>query len=166
MEKSRTTIWLSGVFLCAVVLMTAQHGWAQIGTIVTPPGPSIRGGLFAGSTTVTGTTAPDLIFLYYRSCFEIFTCTPGNCTLGSGTQIGGPVCPNALGAFSAPLTTPLVGNEFAFAFDTCSDLMGPIFRVPAVAPNPAPAMSPPMIGVLAAILALIGLFGLRVQRGL
>jgi hypothetical protein len=97
---------------------------------------------------------------------EIFQCTPGNCTVGSATVVGGPKCPDASGAFTITLTSPLVCGDFVFGYDDCTLRMGPLYQV-ACGPSPAPAMSSGMIAVLVGTLALIGLFGLlRLRRGL
>jgi hypothetical protein len=80
------------------------------------------------------------------------------CTLASATQVGGPKCPNASGAFTITLTAPLVCGDFVFAYDNCTLRTGPLHLV--ACPAPAPAMSSRVIGVLAGTLALIGLLGL------
>jgi hypothetical protein len=94
-------------------------------------------------------------------------CTPGNCTVGSATVIGGPVCPDpSTGAFTITLTSPLVCGSFVFGYDDCTLRMGPLYQVPC-GPAPAPAMSSGMIAALVGTLVLIGLFGLlRLRRGL
>jgi hypothetical protein len=163
MKRSRANVRLSGVLLCAAALLTAQQGWAQIVTVVTPPGPRITGGLFAGSTSVTGTATPDPNCGTTCNGVEIFTCTPGNCSPASATPISNPVfvCPDVSGNFTE-MVPALLPGQFIFAYDSCADVMGPLYRVPL--PPAAPALSSTMTAMLAGVLALIGLFGLRRLR--
>jgi hypothetical protein len=97
---------------------------------------------------------------------EIFQCTAGMCSLASATLVGGPKCPDASGAFTITLTSPLVCGDFVFGFDNCTGGIGPLYQV-ACGPSPVPAMSSGMIAALVGTLGLIGLFGLlRLRRGL
>lgn len=125
----------------------------------------MTGGAVAGSDTLTGVTVPEDCLLGTCSGVQIYTCAAGDCTVGSATPIGSPVCSDASGNFTVTVP-PLVAPEFIFAYDTCTGRMGPIDPV-RLSGTEAPAMSSRMIGVLAGMLALIGLFGLlRLRRDL
>lgn len=88
-----------------------------------------------------------------NTCITIYDCGADGCST-SDTPIGtGSV--DALGNFNVTVAPPLQAGQRIFAYDSCNDLPGQPVTVGAV--TPVPALSLPMIGVLAGLLGLLAL---------
>jgi len=120
----------------------------------TPTGPVITA-VSVGTSTVSGFGRANLS----ATCITVHDCGPdGICGNSDDHPLGaGGTASN--GSFDIEVTVALMCLERIYATDECASpaAMGPLFRIGCA---PVPAMSPPSVAMLAAILGLMGLAGL------
>jgi hypothetical protein len=128
-------------------------------------GPVITEGNTAGSTSVSGQSAPGPCT---GGAILIFDCGTDGCehcktVSGCTDNLIGMGKKDANGNFVIPVNPPLRAGQVIYATDGCGApvVVGPdtVVRAPAV----APALSTPMLLVLGALLGLVGLLGLNRQ---
>ena len=122
----------------------------------TPQPIVILGGAVPGSTSISGTTTPEI---GANTCISVFNCGVDNICYNGDDTLLGQAGVNSAGQFTVSLSTPLIAGEQIYAMDTCAATTGPVVVITQI--MAVPAASSAMLGALALLFSLIALYRLR-----